>query len=248
MFIAWMVAFMVSQAPAGHPTTVLNAKETKEEALIRYESIARDVASVVSEEEPLFKGATGRIQTASVILSIMAYESSFRRDVDLGVGKFAKGDNGKSVCLMQLNVGQSRTYAWNAKLNRLAAPTDAAEDVLEGWTAQELLADRKKCVRAGYRMVRMSFSAGSGMPVTERLRVYASGSIGGGSKESRSRMGLALRYYVEHKPSFDDHDFLSGTPAVTPAKGVEPSWVEDHGPFRWTRYPFIRSIVLPGSY
>lgn len=241
LFIAWIVAFIMTQSPPGRPTYVKEANETKEEAIARYESIATDVASVVSEEKPLFKGPTGRIKTALVILSIMNFESSFRRDVDLGLGKLAKGDGGKSVCLMQLNIGDKRTFAWNTEKLRMAAPNDPPNEVVEGWDQKELLADRKKCIRAGYRIIKMSFDATSKLPVTEWLRVYASGNVENGSQASKTRMNLALHYFQDHRPDFLDSAFMAED-ADDDVMAYRPEFP------RWAKSPLVRSIVLPEHY
>ena len=215
-FVAWIVAFIISVSPPGRNSYVPDARETREEAVARYESIARDIVTVVTEEEPLFSGPTGRIRTASVIMSIMFFESGFRRDVDLGIGKLAKGDNGNSVCMMQLNIGKGRTFAWNTVKNRPSLPADPADEVVQGWTQQEISADRKKCIRAGYRIMRISFGSGRGLPSLDKLRVYASGSVNGGVKESHARMGMALRYYSANRPTFKDGD------VILPAAPIDP--------------------------
>lgn len=238
-FIAWMIAFMVSQAPPGRDIYIPEAKESKEEALTRYESIARDIAAVVTEEEPLFRGPQGRLKTAAVILSIMRHEGAFRKDVDTGVGKMARGDQGRSVCLMQVNVGRGRTFSWNVVKNKPALPADPTEEVAQGWTGAELLADRKNCIRAGYRIIRVSFGSGGGLPPTEWLRVYASGSREKGSRESRRRMGLALRYFGEHRPGFNDADLIA--PEAPPVE--ERAFI---APF--PHRPFLRSYITPSTY
>lgn len=213
LFIAWMVAFITSYAPVGRPQFIPEAKETKDETEIRYNSIATDIATVVMEEDPLFKGPHGRIKTATVMLSIMYHESGFRKDVDLGKGALAKGDGGRSVCMMQLNIGGGRTFDWNKVQKRFALDKDPPIEVEKGWDAKEIAADRKKCIRAGYRIMKHSFTLTASLPVTEWLRVYASGNAEGGSRESKNRMGLALKYFTEHTPDFNDADlFLAPKP------------------------------------
>jgi hypothetical protein len=207
-FIVWLVSFMTAVAPPGRPQYIEEAKETKEEALLRYESIAEDIATVVTTEEPLFRGPEGRLRTATVIMSVMIWESGYRKDVDTGIGKLARGDRGNSVCLMQLNVGKKRTIAWNLKEDRTPRWGDNPEDIHPGWSADELLADRKVCIQGGLRTLRMSFRSCGRLPVTEWLRAYASGSCEDGSKESNIRMGTALRWYSSHRPDFTDADLL----------------------------------------
>lgn len=217
-YIAWLMAFMLSKAPVDRPHYIPEAKESAAEARTRYEQIATDIAEVLKTERPLFKGKDGKIRTSSVILSVMFHESGFRRDVDLGLGKLAKGDNGNSVCMMQLNIGKGKTMKWNTVQDRAALPSDPPSEVQEGWTAKEILADRKKCIRAGLRVLRLSFGSCSSMPQKDWLRVYASGSCQGGAKESASRMGLAMRWYSAHPPGFDDSVLLPPAPATPPSQ------------------------------
>jgi len=207
----WLVAFMLAKAPLTRPHYIPEAKETVEEGQVRYESIAADIAEVLKDEKPLFKGPDGKLRTSALILSVMFHESGFRRDVDLGLGKLSKGDNGNSVCLMQLNIGKGKTMKWNKVLNRPAYPADPKEDLEEGWTAKEVLADRKKCIRAGLRLLRLSFGSCGPNP-KDWLRIYASGNCKSGAKESASRVGLAQRWYAANKPSFDDTVFLPPPP------------------------------------
>lgn len=227
--IGWLVAFMLAKAPVGRTHYIPEAKESAEDTRARYEQIATDIAEVLKTEPPLYKGTNGKVRTSSILLSIMFHEGGFRRDVDLGLGKLARGDHGNSVCLMQINVGKGRTAKWNTVKNRAALPADPAEEVVEGWTAKELLEDRQKCVRAGLRILRSSFGACSSMPQKDWLRVYASGSCQGGAKESASRMGLAMRWYSEHKPGFDDSVF---------APPSSPSFVSEAS----DRKPFVRML------
>lgn len=216
-FIIWLVSFMVSVAPPDRVHFIDEAKETKEEALLRYESIATDIATVVTTEAPVFKGEDARLKTSSIILSLMFFEGGFRKDVDTGLGKLAKGDNGNSACLMQLNVGKGRTIKWNTKEDRVPRWGDAPEDIHQGWTAEELLSDRKICIAGGLRTIRMSFRACGKLQPSEWLRAYASGSCEKGSKESKSRMNFAFRWYSMNRPDFKDVDLLP-KPAQEPTE------------------------------
>lgn len=210
------MAFMLAKAPLDRPTYIKEAKETQEEKRDRYEQIATDIAEVLKTERPLFKGPDGKIKTSSVILSVMFHESGFRRDVDLGIGKMAKGDHGNSVCMMQLNIGQGKTTKWNVVQDRPAYPNDPPAEVEDGWTAKDVLADRKKCIRAGLRLLRLSFGACSALPQKDWLRVYASGSCKEGGKESATRMGLAMKWYSAHPPGFNDSVLLTPAPLPPP--------------------------------
>jgi hypothetical protein len=212
--IAWLLTFMVSVAPTNRKVYYPDAKETSEEAQLRYESIASDIVSVVwnSSNPPLFKGPNGRAKTASVMLGIMFFESNFRRDVDLGLGKAGVGDSGTSFCLMQVKTGTGRTGTWNKTKNRFKVWGDKDEDLVEGWTGPELVQDRKKCIEAGYRVMSASFAVCRNLPVSAWLRAYASGNCkddGGGAEKSESRMNFGMNWFNNHRPSFTDAEFLN---------------------------------------
>lgn len=242
--VAWIVSFIVAVAPADRPQFVKDAKETKDEALVRYNSIARDVTEVVwaDPQPPLFAGPNGRARTVAVILSIMSHESGFRKDVDFGLGKGAKGDSGRSWCLMQLNVGEGRTFSWNTVKGRAAYDSDPSSEVVKGWTGKELVADRKKCITAGLRVMRISFDATVNMPLSDRLRVYASGNANAGGEASARRMNLATKWYANNpaplsddaiadllKPKANPTVFVPVVPVVTGPKKVSAfsNWLAD---------------------
>lgn len=202
----WIVGFMVKHAPPGRKTYYVDAQETKDEALERYHSIARDIIEVVYNPEttPLFGGAYGRARTVTVILGIMLFESGFGRHVDFGVGKFARGDNGKSYCLMQMNVGQGRAWSnaggWNIKKDRPWRYGDKAEDLVQGASGPEMVADRRKCITEGLRLLKISFHSCRGVPLKEKLLVYASGKCSRSKeavKGSRLRMTAAVKFWEE---------------------------------------------------
>jgi hypothetical protein len=196
--LAWILAFMVSVAPPGRKTYYVEAQETREEAMARYESIAEDLVEVVYDPAttPLFRGSNGRSRTVSVMLAIMLYESGFGRNVDYGVGKYARGDRGNSWCMMQLNIGSGKTLRWNVKHDRRARYGDPPEEIFEGYTGEEMVKDRRKCFREGLKVLRLSFSScrGMGLPLNQRLRVYGSGTCHGAQKGSALRMDTAIRW------------------------------------------------------
>jgi len=238
--IVWIVSFMVMLAPPGRPSYIPEATESKVEATARYESIAQDITSVVWNpiEKPLFRGRSGRSRTTALILSIMLNESGFRKDVDIGVGKHARGDGGNSWCLMQMNLGTGKTRPWNQKKYRFAKPPckslcaegqpagadcqklpadqrycDPPEDITDGVTGRELVEDRKKCIREGFHALHGVLC--TSLPTREWLRGYASGSCDKGSDESHRRMDLAISWYGNNKPSFKDDDIMN-PPEVAP--------------------------------
>jgi len=201
--IAWILSFMVSVAPPGRTTYYPEAQETKVEATARYESIANDIVEVVYDPatSPLFGGRWGRARTATVILGIMLYESGFAKNVDYGVGKYARGDNGRSWCLMQMNVGKGRPWSraggFNIKHNRPWRYGDKKEDLIEGASGPEMVKDRRKCIREGLRLIRLRCRACRRNPLKERLNVYASGNCKWGGKGSRIRMTAAIKFFDE---------------------------------------------------
>lgn len=213
-FVAWLVAFMITLAPPGRKHYIPEAKETETEALERYGDIARDLAEVLTDEKEnvITRGSQAKIRMAAIIVSVMLHESGFRRDVDFGKGKYARGDNGNSWCLMQLNVGKGKTKPWNYVRHRFAFSHDNPEEVLPGWSGEELVADRKNCIRAGLHMINATSCTSQG-PLGW-LRGYASGSCSRGEQASRSRVGLALRWLSSHRPEFRDADLYEAPPST----------------------------------
>ncbi len=140
----------------------------------RYREIVTAAASVAfdPQEKPVFIGPHGRQRTLALMLSVAYFESGFRRDVDIGEGKFARG-GGMDSCLVQIRVGAGRTP--------------------EGWDHRDLVEDRTKCFRAGLRIMRSSFATCRSSPVPDRLAIFTSGACDRGLAQSRARVGLAMR-------------------------------------------------------
>lgn len=202
--VEWMVGFMTKHAPPGRKTFYPEAQETKEEALERYHGIANAIVDVVynPNSKPLFGGSNGRARSVTVILALMLFESGFMKNVDYGVGKYGRGDAGKSWCLLQINIGGGRTIKWNTKHDRPPKMGDDPADIFDGYTGPELVADRKKCVGEAYKALRLSFNACQSLklPLDQKLRVYGSGNCNGAEKESRLRMRAAVKFWDEtHK-------------------------------------------------
>jgi hypothetical protein len=173
---AWLLSVMVSTIPPGRSKPA-NAAETADEGKARYGAIAQAIAEVVHDESeaPLFRMNGGRQQTAALLLAVAFYESSWRRDVDLGIGASAFGDTGRSCGLWQAHIGKGTT--------------------LEGYSCTDLVADRKKAARSALASMRRSANACRRRPMNEWLNVYASGSCERGAKESRARVGKALEWF-----------------------------------------------------
>jgi len=208
----WIVSFMVKTAPPGRPTYFENAKETKEEAEARYGEIADAIIEAVydPDQSSMFSGPTGRSRTASLLLGVMLWETGFRKDVDYGLGKYGRGDNGRSWCLMQIMLGKGRTQSWNIKLNRPAKASDPAEDVRLGYTGPELINNRYLCISEGARIVRKSFGSCRHQPLEYRLSAYASGSCDKGQDKSRQRVTTGMAWFRNSKDlrTFKDADLV----------------------------------------
>lgn len=211
--VEWIMGFMTRHAPPGRKTFYKEAQESQEDALVRYRSIAEDIVEVVYNPEtpPLFKGKYGRTRTVTVILGIMLHESGFMRNVDYGIGKYARGDKGNSWCLMQMNVGKGRAWSdaggWNIKEHRPWRYGDQAEDLIEGSSGPEMVSDRKKCITEGLRLIRLSFRACRSRPFGERLNVYASGRCTAGAEGSQLRLRTATKFWertAEERKAFAD--------------------------------------------
>ncbi|WP_437781524.1 hypothetical protein [Sorangium sp. So ce1097] len=187
--IAWAVGIMMTWAPPGM-SRIKDAIETPEAGRARYHEIASAAAKVAYDPElkPLFGGPRGRAETMALILSIAYHESGYRRDVDLGLGKLARGE-GVDSCLLQVRVGAGKTR--------------------EGWSHEDLVGDREKCFRAGLSLIRKSFGACRKQDARDRLSAYTRGRCIDNDKYSRARIGRAMK--VPRAPMTDEEVLASMT-------------------------------------
>jgi hypothetical protein len=203
---------MFAAAPPGRKLYIPEAQETVEEATSRYEDIARDTAYVVwdPQEKPIFHGSRGRARTAIVLYAVVTFESAFRKDVDLGVGKLSKGDGGASWCLNQVNLGKDDTAGStpNRIVINIGGGYKLTTNPNEGWSGQDLVEDRQKCFHAALSILRSSFAACQALPIESRLNQYASGHCDKGEEASHRRMGLALLWMGKKLPTFKDSDVM----------------------------------------
>jgi hypothetical protein len=179
------------QARAGLP----DARETREEGEARYRQIAITLDEVLSVEKPLFGGKDGKIWTALLMSSFMKLESGLRLDVDLGLGKWGKGDFGRSFCMMQLQMSGKKGEGH----------VQIAHPEMETWTGPDVVADRKKCFRAGLEILRRSIgacqtgvnAAGEVVPLTmaDRFSAYTKGTCRENEPESRMKWSYASRLF-----------------------------------------------------
>jgi hypothetical protein len=172
-----LLTYFVAAMSAWVPVTTQPGHGAHEDSMARYESIARDAASVAFDEteEPLFSGTVGRAQTALLMLAIASYESNFQQAVDEGS---RRGDHGGSYCLMQVHVGDGMTP--------------------EGWTGKQLVENRQLCFRAALHILHHSFSMCRALPIEDRLSAYASGHCYENARVSRSRIGRARSWWTGH--------------------------------------------------
>lgn len=167
---AWLLAAMVTWYP---PTQ--QYKEPEAAANERYASIAKDMATVALDpnEPTVFDGPVGRAQTALLLAAIASFESQYRRDVDLGE---VKGDHGRSWCILQVQV-----------FGKTA----------ENWTGEELVTDRKRCIRVALHRMRESFATCKGLKLPYRLAGYTAGMCFEDPKAA-SRTTRALSWWKTH--------------------------------------------------
>lgn len=171
LFTAYLVSAMTSWTPPGQH------REGDQVAQERYRNIARDIATVAAspDEEPVFDDDDDRVKTALLLASIASFESAYRADVDEGR---RRGDGGVSWCLLQVQVrGRTR----------------------EGWTGQDLVSDRRKCITAGLHRIKTSFDLCHTLPLSQRLSGYTIGKCRP-SSSSRYRMDRAIHWFHDHPP------------------------------------------------
>jgi hypothetical protein len=209
---SWIVGIISKAAPPGRKIYYPEGQETVEEATARYESIADDLIHVIYDPKtkPLFRGENGRARTVTVVLGIMFHESAFMRQVDYGLGKAGRGDHGRSWCSLQIKVGDGKTLKWNTVHDRPIKWNDPKEEIFDGYTGKELVENRRLCISEGLKIMQLSFGGTAGLPLADRLRVYASGNREDGADKSHSRMNTAMRFYASSTKdrTFTDADVM----------------------------------------
>jgi len=196
-FKVWMVAILCLLAPPGRARSWDHSEETVAEGYARYWDLASDYEEVLSALPPSELAFGSKKRTAAYLLAIGWYESGFSRNADLGIGARSRGDGGRSVCHLQVNLGRGHTP--------------------EGWSAADVLADRTKCIRRGLAILKASLGACASSPVGDRLAVYASGACGRGLDASRVRVHLAERIAGRRLPQVESAE----GPAQTPVASAE---------------------------
>lgn len=202
---AWLVSLLTFLAPPERAARVPpypGWAEAPEARSARYEAIAADLYAVVYDPAtaPLYQGPRGRASTAALIVAVAFKESGFAPDADLGPcyrgapgGKlWRRCDGGRSACMMQVLIDKGTTS--------------------EGWSQNDLFADRKKCFSAGLRLLRRSYVActKAGNAREHLLNAYASGVCGLGHSSSLARVGLARTLLTRGNIPLDGPHLTSG--------------------------------------
>lgn len=113
---AWLLSLLIAAAPPGR----VPERETREAALVRYESIAEDVAAATPDQ-----------RTQALLVATLVHESGARLDVDEGI---TRGDAGRAIGLWQLqNIDPNLTRAQQARiaLRRIKQSFAACKDLDE---------------------------------------------------------------------------------------------------------------------
>jgi hypothetical protein len=104
-----------------------------------------------------------------LLLGIASFESGgFRSDVDAGK---AKGDRGRSHCLMQVFLRSNET----------------------------IIKDRKSCFRLGLSRVKESLALCPALPIQFRLAGYTGGSCSKGLEEAQHRYNRGEVWWKNHE-------------------------------------------------
>lgn len=186
----WLYGIMVLAAPPGRPQFEPAAMETAVQAQERYTGISEAVAKVAFDPAETPIPGMSRSYTAALLLSIAFHESSFRRDVDLGIGRMrlAKNgwnDHGRSWCMMQVNLG-THQVADTRPGHDGQWREESASQTSEGWWGTELLEDREKCFRAGLHIVQRTWGCRGGTQA-DALTKYASGECFTAADEAKAK-------------------------------------------------------------
>lgn len=177
---AWMLAIMMTSVPPGKSRRPKEAQETAEEGKARYAAIAHAIAKVSLDksESPLFDDKDGRRKTATLMLAMSRFESTWRRDVDLGIGPRARGGGGRYWCLMQIAVPKGKTP--------------------EGWTGRDLVESRERCFRRALHILQRGKRVCKKVGGTSFVNHYASGYCDRAKGPVKKRVDLMRRWMREH--------------------------------------------------
>ena len=141
-------------------------REPVHDAELRYDAIADDISTILSDEtEPLlFTGPAGREATGLLLATIAWHESGFRKDVDTCTGALSRGDNGRSVGLLQVMRGPN----------------------YEGHTAKEICGDRRLAIRLGLHVLNRAKETCQRMSPRGWVQSFVAGYCGWDTFSARS--------------------------------------------------------------
>jgi hypothetical protein len=178
LLAAWLFAAMIKAVTPGKYLAPPENVETVDDARARYQEIAAAAAEVAldPDERSVFPGDDGRRRTAALLLSLSMYESGWKRDVDLGIGKHDKPVKASRQywCIMQIGVDGKTTS--------------------EGWTGPDLVADRTRCFRAGLHRLQRARGYCRAQGPDAWLRMYTLGSCTRGEKGAEQRLASVRRW------------------------------------------------------
>mgnify|MGYP000942144439 CR=1 FL=1 len=176
---AWVFSTILALAPSNDYTKKF---ESETEMKSRYQDIANDMVDAIEASKPIFKGDRAELDTAALLISIAKFESGFRKDIDDGI---VKGDSGRSVCLAQINIGNSKVRV--------------GDDEMRSWMAKDLIMDRKKCFMVAIETIRESMRACKGYKGSDMLSMYTTGTCQKDEKYARHRWNLA-KHLIKTNP------------------------------------------------
>lgn len=186
--VAWLTSMMLSWIPA-YVTDNANAVETRDEMKDRFTEIADDVYDVVKEDGNIFYGNHADIRSMWAILGTSHHETRWAKEVDVWTHEDTHVIKDGAWCLMQIQLGKKKIYLDGENKDYIV---DSNIVTLEGWSGRDLVADRKKCLKVGYRMIKQSFGACRNKPMSLWMAAYASGSCDRGHVRSRELMSEIL--------------------------------------------------------
>lgn len=189
-FVAWAISLIESLSPSDK---LVCETESKAEVTARYQDIAEAIDLVVHDKtvDTIYDGPQADYKEAATLVSIANWESGgFQKSADDGR---RRGDNGKSWCLTQQNIGNWHTNDWNETQRRSWLSTDSKTDkVAKGWYGPELIKSHFKCMMAARRVMWESFRMCKDNPLLEKLNAYTSGKCTTGKFASQERMNTTL--------------------------------------------------------
>lgn len=193
LLIVWLTIAMLAWSP---PQATQMGPEAQ-----RYAEIARAALDVAFDpaEKPLFEGPHGRSKTALQILAIAGFESSYRKDVQMGAKRGKAGDS----CLMQIIIVKARRLRLSTVYGGTYEWAPASAGVQGGLSADDLVgADVHTCFRVGLHLARESFQ------ICHDLSMYTNGQCNHEIKAKHREM-RAHQHYKMHPAPVPDSDLLS---------------------------------------